>query len=146
MNETFLLVALLLLGILILAAVILGAIKLFSFADQQGFVGLAVYVVCWVFFSPIIATISGLIGVYLLYIILIEKINSYTKGQQSWSNQQCSHSTYQNDSEETKASFVFLKCMSCGTTNRAPKCKSNDPNMKCGRCGANLYANSEKQM
>ena len=66
-NEALLVVAIVILGIIGIAALILGAIELFAYAGQQGFVGLAAFAACWVFLSPIIATVSVLIGLYLMF-------------------------------------------------------------------------------
>jgi hypothetical protein len=48
------------LGVLGLAAA--GALTLLSFASAQGFVGLAAYVACWVFMSPVMLTASVIVG------------------------------------------------------------------------------------
>jgi hypothetical protein len=70
MDETLLIILVALICLIGLAALILGAIDLFAYAGQQGFVGLAAYVACWVFLGPFIAAISVLLGLYLLFGLL----------------------------------------------------------------------------
>ena len=67
MEDTLLIIALIVVGLIGLASLVLGAIDIFAFAGEQGFIGIAAYVACWVFLGPIIATISVLIGLYLLF-------------------------------------------------------------------------------
>ena len=67
MEDTLLIIALIVVGLVGLASLVLGAVAIFAFAGEQGFIGIAVYVACWVFLGPIIATISVLIGLYLLF-------------------------------------------------------------------------------
>lgn len=56
-------------GLIGLAAFALGAFDLFASANRQGFVGLAAFIACWVFFAPVMAVISVLIGLFGLYLI-----------------------------------------------------------------------------
>lgn len=69
MTDTFIIVGMIVFGLIGLAALVLGAIDIFTYAGEQGFVGIAAYVACWVFLGPIIATISVIIGLYLLFSI-----------------------------------------------------------------------------
>jgi hypothetical protein len=41
---------------------IVGALRLLSFASEQGFIGIAAYAACWFFMSPVILTASVLVG------------------------------------------------------------------------------------
>ncbi len=47
----------------LLIAAFIGAVALFGFAGEQGFIGLAVYVACWVFFFPVMLVISIIVGI-----------------------------------------------------------------------------------
>lgn len=67
MEDNVLIITVIIVGLIGIAALVLGAIDIFSYASAQGFVGIATYVACWVFLGPIIATISILIGLYLLF-------------------------------------------------------------------------------
>ena len=75
MEDTLLIIALVTIGLVGLAALILGAIDIFAYAGQQGFIGIAAYVASWVFLGPVIATISVLIGLYLLFGIAKRTLN-----------------------------------------------------------------------
>ncbi len=44
-----------------------GAVFLFAYAGGQGFIGLAVYIACWVFFSPVMLIICIVIGLSLMW-------------------------------------------------------------------------------
>ena len=44
-----------------------GAVFLFAYAGEQGFIGLAVYIACWVFFFPVMLIICILIGFFLMW-------------------------------------------------------------------------------
>lgn len=52
-----------LLGILVLWMGFVGAALLFAMAAEQGFIGLAAFVACWVFFAPVIAAICVVTGI-----------------------------------------------------------------------------------
>ncbi len=67
MGENIFIVAVVVIGLLLLVAFIYGSIDLFVFAGQQGFIGLAAFVACWVFFWQILTVISVLIGLTYLY-------------------------------------------------------------------------------
>jgi len=67
MEEALLIVATVAFGIISFVALVLGAIDLFASAARHGFIGLAVYVACWLFLGPAIAAIAFLVGLYLLY-------------------------------------------------------------------------------
>ena len=69
MNETVLIGLVIVLGLIVLASLILGFMFLLTFASEQGFVGLAVLVACWVFMFPVMLVISGIIGFVLLLAI-----------------------------------------------------------------------------
>lgn len=58
------------LGILVLAfkllkMIFVGAILLLAFASEQGFLGIAAYLACWVFLFPVMVIICGVIGFLL---------------------------------------------------------------------------------
>ena len=40
-----------------------GALHLLALASDQGFIGLAVYIACWVFFFPVMLAIAIIVGV-----------------------------------------------------------------------------------
>ena len=44
-----------------------GAVFLFAYAGEQGFIGLAVYIACWVFFFPVMLIICIVIGLFLMW-------------------------------------------------------------------------------
>ena len=44
-----------------------GAVFLFAFASEQGFIGLAAYIACWVFFFPVMLIICILVGLFLMW-------------------------------------------------------------------------------
>ena len=44
-----------------------GAALLFAFAAEQGFIGLAVYVACWVFLFPVMLVICIVVGLFLMW-------------------------------------------------------------------------------
>ena len=48
-------------------AAIVGAIFLFAFASEQGFIGLAVYIACWVFLFPVMLIICIIVGIILMF-------------------------------------------------------------------------------
>ena len=48
-------------------AAVVGAIFLFAFASEQGFIGLAVYIACWVFFFPVMLIICIIVGIILMF-------------------------------------------------------------------------------
>lgn len=54
----------LLLGLWLLRAALIGAIILFTFAGEQGFIGLAAYVACWVFLFPAMLVICIIVGIF----------------------------------------------------------------------------------
>ncbi len=42
-----------------------GALYLLAFAGEQGFIGLAAYIACWVFLFPVMLVISIIIGIVI---------------------------------------------------------------------------------
>lgn len=72
MEETLIISIAVVIGLVGLAAFVLGAIGLFGYAAEQEFLGIAAYIACWVFLAPIMATISVLFGLYLLFLIVKE--------------------------------------------------------------------------
>ncbi len=56
----------LIVGLSFLAWAVAGAIVLFAFAANQGFVGIAVYVACWVFLFPVMLVASIVLGIFVL--------------------------------------------------------------------------------
>lgn len=73
--ETLILIIIIMAGLIGLAALVLGAIALFAFAAEQGFVGLAAYVACWVFLLPIMIGACIITGLIPLFLILREKLS-----------------------------------------------------------------------
>ena len=61
-------------GILALAAAIWlliaafsGAVSLFAFAAEQGFIGIAAYIACWVFLFPAMLIICIIVGFFTMW-------------------------------------------------------------------------------
>ena len=48
-------------------AAFVGAAYLFTLASEQGFIGLAAYLACWVFFFPVMLIICIVIGFFLMW-------------------------------------------------------------------------------
>ena len=71
MENALLIVTTLVVGLLCAAALILGVIDLFARASEKGVKGIVIYVLCWLFLSPIIALVSLLAGFYVLYQIVV---------------------------------------------------------------------------
>lgn len=65
----FLLGGLIALGIIILllCAAFAGAMFVLELAAEQGFIGIAVYIACWVFFFPVMLVICVIIGLFILW-------------------------------------------------------------------------------
>ncbi len=61
--------ALLAIGLVILLgfAAFIGAAFLFAFAIEQGFIGLAAYIACWVFLFPIMLVLCIVIGLVMMF-------------------------------------------------------------------------------
>ena len=53
--------------ILLCVAAFSGAIVLFAFAAEQGFLGIAAYIACWVFFFPVMLIICIIVGLFALW-------------------------------------------------------------------------------
>tara|TARA_B100001063_G_C16399301_1_gene374059 strand:- start:207 stop:449 length:243 start_codon:yes stop_codon:yes gene_type:complete len=70
-ENALLIVTTVVVGLLCAAALILGAIDLFARASEKGVKGLVLYVLCWLFLSPIIALVSLLTGFYVLYQLVV---------------------------------------------------------------------------
>ena len=49
-------------GFCLLRMALIGAVVLFAFASEQGFVGIAVYIACWVFMFPVMLVICIVLG------------------------------------------------------------------------------------
>ena len=49
----------------LLCLAFVGAIQLLAFAAEQGFVGVSVYIACWVFFFPVMLVICIIIGLFV---------------------------------------------------------------------------------
>ncbi len=60
---------LLALGVVIwlLIAAFGGAVFLFAFAAEQGFIGIAAYIACWVFFFPVMLVICIIVGLFIMW-------------------------------------------------------------------------------
>ena len=39
-----------------------GALVLFAYAGEQGFIGIAVFIACWVFMFPVMVVLAAIIG------------------------------------------------------------------------------------
>lgn len=65
--EALLIIALVALGLLVALTIIVGAIGLLGWATEQRFVGVAIYVACWVFLAPVMAVGSFVYGILILY-------------------------------------------------------------------------------
>jgi len=63
----------LLLALYLIACLFSGAVFLLAWASEQGFVGIAAYVACWVFLSPVMIGASILIGMVLTWPLRGEK-------------------------------------------------------------------------
>jgi len=55
--------------VLLLWAAFFGAAFLFAAASKQGFIGLAVYVACWVLLFPVMLIICIGIGFFLMWVM-----------------------------------------------------------------------------
>ncbi len=42
-----------------------GALVLLAFATEQGFIGLAAYIACWVFLFPVMLVLSIIVGIFV---------------------------------------------------------------------------------
>ena len=73
------------------------------------------------------------------------KDKTHSSQQQSQSSKKQSQSSHEKTQSEKEESFVYVKCIHCKTTNRLPKNKPSDPNIKCGKCGKNLDQSDFKQ-
>lgn len=67
MNDILLIFITIAAGLLGCGALILGAIGLYSVAEQKGILGISIYIICWLFLGPFIATVSVIVGLYLLF-------------------------------------------------------------------------------
>ena len=56
------LLALLPLALWIANLIAIGAMVLFAYAGQQGFIGIAIFIACWVFMFPVMLVLSGIIA------------------------------------------------------------------------------------
>ena len=54
-------------AILLIIAAFGGAVFLFEFAAEQGFVGIAAYIACWVFFFPVMLVICIIVGLFIIW-------------------------------------------------------------------------------
>jgi hypothetical protein len=70
---TLVIITAILIALFLLAALVLGAMGIFSLAAAQGFIGIAVYVACWVFLAPIMAGASIILGIYTMFILYKER-------------------------------------------------------------------------
>ena len=67
MNDILLIIITIAAGFLGFGALIFGALGLYSFAEQKGVLGISIYIACWLFLGPFIATVSVIAGLYLLF-------------------------------------------------------------------------------
>lgn len=67
MNETLLYIFLICAGIFSLYVIIIGFLFLFAMAGEQGFIGLAVFVACWVFMFPVMLGITAIVGLIITF-------------------------------------------------------------------------------
>lgn len=66
--ETWLIILLIvggLVGLYLCFAAFIGAVYLLGFASEQGFIGLACYVACWVFLFPVMLVICIIVGIFI---------------------------------------------------------------------------------
>lgn len=61
-GTALILIAVVLIGLFLLVAAFIGAVALFALAAEQGFIGMAAYVACWVFFFPVMLGICIIFG------------------------------------------------------------------------------------
>ncbi len=54
-------------AICLLIAAFGGAVFLFAFAAEQGFVGIAAYIACWVFLFPVMLVICIIVGLFIMW-------------------------------------------------------------------------------
>jgi len=55
----------LLIGFLLLKYLFIGAVFLFSWAGEQGFIGVAIYFACWFFLFPVMLVASIISGAFI---------------------------------------------------------------------------------
>jgi hypothetical protein len=67
MNEILLIIITIAAGVLGFGALIFGALGVYSVAEQKGALGILIYIACWLFLGPLIATVSVIVGLYLLF-------------------------------------------------------------------------------
>ena len=48
-------------------AALLGAAHLLGLAAEQGFIGLAAYLACWVFFPPVMLVVCIVLGIFIMW-------------------------------------------------------------------------------
>ena len=72
-NQTLLIIVL---GLISLAIFVIGFLFLLAWAGEQGFIGIAVFIACWVFMWPVMLGITGVVGLFLGVGMLIRFIKS----------------------------------------------------------------------
>lgn len=65
MSEIIIYLLLIVLGLLALYIMVIGFLFIFAMAGEQGFIGLAVFVSCWVFMFPVMLGITALVGLVI---------------------------------------------------------------------------------
>lgn len=55
------------LAFVLFGAAFAGAVALFGFAAEQGFIGIAAYIACWVFFFPVMLAIAVIVGLVIMW-------------------------------------------------------------------------------
>ncbi len=48
-------------------AAFIGALALFAFAGEQGFIGIAAYIACWVFLFPVMLVVCIVVGIVVMF-------------------------------------------------------------------------------
>lgn len=55
------------LAFVLFAAALAGAVALFLYAAEQGFIGVAAYIACWVLFFPVMLVIAIIVGLVIMW-------------------------------------------------------------------------------
>lgn len=63
----FWLVVAVLVGLWLIFAAFTGAVAILGFASEQGFIGVTVYILLWVFLFPVMLIISIIVGIVAMF-------------------------------------------------------------------------------
>lgn len=64
-------IALLALALFVISSLYYGVVLIFGFAAEQGFIGIAAYIACWVFLAPVMLVATFLVGACFTVVIII---------------------------------------------------------------------------